>query len=275
MLPAQGSKKKSKSETIISPWLVYNIFLHNLKSGMAYRISFLTQIIFMMLNNSFFLIFWYLFFAKFNDVRGWTLNDVIVLFAMGASSYGLAVMIFGNCMRLSTLIQEGQLDYYLLLPPDPLSHILISRMVFSGIGDFCFGILTLVLFTSFGLKEIAIFLLMTPISAIVYVSFCVIVHSLTFFMESSEGISRFLSEAMLMFSMYPEHLFDGMARFCLFTIVPVGFMTYLPVKVVQTFSLPLFMTISVVAVMMILLARVVFQIGLRAYESGNLISVRS
>ena len=43
--------------------------------------------------------------------------------------------------------------------------------------------------------------------------------------------------AMLTFSTYPATLFDGFVKVLLFTAVPAGFVSYLPVQAVRALSL--------------------------------------
>ena len=48
----------------------FRLVLANLLSAMEYRWAFIVQIGFMMLNNTFMLVIWYLFFAKFGTIAG-------------------------------------------------------------------------------------------------------------------------------------------------------------------------------------------------------------
>jgi ABC-2 type transport system permease protein len=247
----------------------------NLMSGMAYRVSFLSQILFMILNNAIFMVFWWVFFQRFQQVQGWRMQDVYLLFSVSAMGFGLSVALCGNALRLSQIIQEGQIDYYLVLPPKPLLHILVTRMNFSGFGDFLFGILLYLLFLPFAWKTFLLFLFFAMTAAVVFTSFWVLAHSLTFFIGSAEGISQFVSEALLTFSLYPETLFTGSVRILLFTLLPAGFVSFIPIRLMRDFSWPLFSYLLLFAGGLALLARMVFYHGLRRYESGNLISPRS
>ncbi|MDX1379124.1 MAG: hypothetical protein R3307_09760, partial [Anaerolineales bacterium] len=61
----------------------------NLQSVMEYRISFLTQVIGMMLNNFIYFAIWIIFFDRFEEVRGWGIGDMYVTFGVLASAFGL------------------------------------------------------------------------------------------------------------------------------------------------------------------------------------------
>jgi hypothetical protein len=88
----------------------------NLLAAMEYRVAFLSQVVGMMLNNALYFIFWVLFFERFEEVRGWALNDMLLLFAVVATGFGAAVVLFGNVVSLTEVIANGRLDYYLSLP---------------------------------------------------------------------------------------------------------------------------------------------------------------
>lgn len=246
----------------------------NLMSGMAYRVSFLSQVVFMMLNNAIFLAFWAVFFERFPDVQGWRLGDVLLLFAVVSTGFGLSVVLFGNALRLSTMIQNGQVDAYLSLPPDPGLHLLMSRMRLSGLGDILFGVGAFILFLPWDGPHLALFLTMTVVSGIIFTAFCVIANSAAFFLGGAEGLSGILSEALLVFSLYPEPLFSGGVKFLLFTLIPSGFIGFLPVRLLQAFDPVWLVALLLITVFWVWLARRVFEAGLRRYESGNLIAPR-
>src|SRR5690348_16472076 len=115
------------------------IWKANLQSAMEYRVSFLTQMIGMMLNNFMYFAIWIIFFDRFKDVRGWGVNDMYVTFGILASAFGLVSVLFGNAFMLSEVIAKGRLDYYLSMPRPVLLHTVASRMISSGVGDFFYG----------------------------------------------------------------------------------------------------------------------------------------
>ncbi|PES02431.1 hypothetical protein CN488_30715, partial [Bacillus anthracis] len=120
------------------------LFVLNLSSNMEYRFNFILQIIFMNINNFMYIIFWLLFFDKFENLNGWTMSDMYILFSVVSTGFALAMIFFGNAPRLANLISMGKLDSYLLLPRNVFLHILCSRMSLRAVGDLTFGILILI-----------------------------------------------------------------------------------------------------------------------------------
>jgi ABC-2 type transport system permease protein len=69
-------------------------------------------------------------------------------------------------------------------------------------------------------------------------------------------------------------MFQGWMRVLLFTAIPAGFISHVPVELLRSFDPTLFVALAGVAALSAVLAMIVFRIGLRRYESGNLVGLR-
>ena len=78
---------------------------------------------------------------------------------------------------------------------------------------------------------------------------------------------------MLTLSLYPEALFSGGIRLLLFTLIPAGFIGYLPVSLLRAFRWEGLAACLAGTLFFAALARLVFERGLRRYESGNRIGL--
>src|SRR5262245_41848520 len=115
----------------------------NLRAALEYRMSFITGVLFMAINDSMWIVFWALFFSRFRVVRGWNLNDIATMWAVIATGFGLATGVFGNSRpEGARVIVEGKLDYHLALPKNPLLHYLLGSISVPAWGDVLFGVLT-------------------------------------------------------------------------------------------------------------------------------------
>lgn len=245
----------------------------NMLSAMEYRVSFLMQVFFMMLNDVLLLFFWWVLFQRFDQVAGWRQDDIFLLYAIGAGAFGLAFAVFGNATRLSSLIADGQLDYYLALPKDVWLNVLISRSSASTVGDVLFGVTLCVLLLGFS-ASLLMALFFMCLAALVYVSFVTIVHSLSFYIGNAEQIATVMTDSVLSFGLYPISLYSISVRVVLYTVIPAAFLSYVPVTLVRSFSWPLFAALCFAAVFGVWLSRRVFYAGLKRYESGNLVAPR-
>src|SRR4029079_5027928 len=97
----------------------------------------------------------------------------------------------------------------------------------------------------------------------------VVFFSLAFWVGRIETVATQLWELLITFSLYPEPLFGGVLRLVLFTILPAGFVGYLPVALVRHPSLPQAGLLCAGSAAYLTLAVLVFHRGLRRYASGS------
>lgn len=246
----------------------------NLQAAMEYRAAFLAQVFGMILNNATYFVFWVIFFDRFTEVGGWNLSDMFVLFGIAAAGFGLGVFLFGNMLNLSDIIAKGQLDYYLSLPRPVLLHVVASRSVPSGLGDFTYGIGSFLVAQQFSTGAIARFLIGVVLAMIVFLSFMVLVHSLTFFIGNAAMLSQQFFTALITFALYPINLFEGSAKVILFLLIPAAFIGSVPADYVKTASWSSLLQLLAAASSLLCLALFVFHRGLRRYESGSAIQIQ-
>src|SRR5262249_47031081 len=79
----------------------------NLRQSFALRGAFWLQALFMMGNNLIFFVTWWIFFQRFDDVGGWRLPDVAMLFGVVAAGYGVAAVFAGGVRELARTIADG------------------------------------------------------------------------------------------------------------------------------------------------------------------------
>jgi ABC-2 type transport system permease protein len=96
-----------------------------------------------------------------------------------------------------------------------------------------------------------------------------LVHSAAFWLGRTESASRQLYEVTLMFSLYPDTLFTGPMRWILFSIIPAGFVGYLPAAEIRSPSVGTAFAIGAGVLAYGALSAWVFERGLRTYSSGS------
>jgi ABC-2 type transport system permease protein len=250
------------------------IWKANLLAAMEYRVPFISQVVGMMLNNAIYFIFWVIFFDRFQAVQGWGLNDMLLLFGIVALGFGLGVYLFGNVMQLADVIAGGRLDYYLSLPRPVLLHVLASRSIASGLGDALYGLISFTLAGQYGPGSIARFIAGSLLAMTVFLSFLILVQSLSFWLGNTALLTQQAINAVLTFSLYPITLFDGTAKFLLFTLIPAAFIGAVPAEFVRSFSWTTLLQLLAGAVIFLSLAVFAFQHGLRRYESGSAVQIQ-
>jgi ABC-2 type transport system permease protein len=106
-------------------------------------------------------------------------------------------------------------------------------------------------------------------SAAVFVACGIVLFGLAFWLGRVDTLARLLWDLTLSFSLYPEPLFGGILRFALFTVLPAGFVGYLPARVVQNGSIADVLILLAAAGGYLTFAVALFDRGLRRYSSGS------
>jgi len=246
----------------------------NLAAQLEYRGAFAAQVVAMFVNDLMWVAFWGLFFTRFPVLRGWDVKDVITVWAVAAAGFGLAHAVYGNAVQLAAMIAQGQVDVWMLYPRALLPHMLLGRMSATAWGDAIFGYAVYVVVVRPDARHFALFTFLTLTSAVVFVGFGVLTGSLGFFVGNSTILAQQWQFAMITFATYPATLFQGWVKLLLFTAVPAAFINLLPIEALRGLSLR-YAFLSLVGALGVLAAGVlVFHLGLRRYESGNLIAMR-
>ena len=241
----------------------------NVKATLALRGAFVVQVVFMVLNNFTFFVFWWALMGHVTTLRGWRLGDIQMLFGIVAAAFGLAVTVAGGVRHLGRFIEDGDLDTLLTQPKSVLVHALGVRSQPSGFGDLISGLIFIAWSGQVAWRTAAIAAVVIVASALVLVACGVVFFSLAFWLGRVETVATQLWELLVTFSLYPEPLFGGALRFVLFTVLPAGFVGYLPVRILHAPSFTNVTILLIVAIAYLSLAALIFDRGLRRYASGS------
>lgn len=254
--------------------LVLDYLRHNLMSAMAYRGAFFLQVFGMMLNNAMLLFFWWALFNRLPTLRGWNLAQVMILYGIVAFGFGAANVVCGNAFLVARIIVQGDLDYYLALPADPLVHLLGSRMSLSAWGDLVFGLAVFLIAAPGQWESLPLFVLLSLLAGLVIVAFSVLVGSLAFWVGNADNLATQAINALITFGLYPVEIFPGVVQWLLYTLIPAAFVGSVPAGLLSDFHWGRLAALVAFTAGIVLAARAVFRWGLRRYESGNLVTVR-
>ena len=241
----------------------------NVKSALALRGAFVAQALFMAINNFVFFVFWWVLLRRVPEIRGWRLADVEVLFGLTAMAFGLTVALLGGVRHLARLIDDAELDTLLTQPKPTLLYALGMRSHPSGFGDLASGLVFLLVSGHLTWSNAALVLVAVVAAAAVLLGTGIVFFSLPFWFSRTETLARQLWEITITFALYPEPLFGGALRLLLFTLLPAGFIAYLPADVVRHPSVAHMAVLITAAAAYVRLGAFVFSRGLKRYASGS------
>jgi ABC-2 type transport system permease protein len=241
----------------------------NVKAPMALRASFLMQVLFMVANNIVYFTVWWIFFGKFKEVNGWGIREIEAMYALSAASFGLAIVLGNGSRQIAAKAVNGELDTFLVQPKNPLLHQVGSLSQPSGWGDILSAAFLLHLSGYATWQNAPLLLLFAVSGAVIFLSTAVIVNSMAFWLGYIEQLARQLVEFVLTFSVYPQTIFPFYFKIVLFTILPAGFISYLPVEILKREAFHWAIGVFIAALAYAGIASFVFFRGLKRYESGN------
>jgi ABC-2 type transport system permease protein len=241
----------------------------SVRSAMAERGSFFMRVILMAVNNAIFFSFWIVLLSRVPRIRGYGLGDVALLYGIVAVANGVAVFLAGGAQYLARMIHDGELDALIAQPKPTLLYAAGLRSQPAGLGDVVSGVIMIALSGRVALLGIPVVLGAGMAGAVVLVATAVLMHSAAFWLGRTESASRQLYEVTLMFSLYPDTLFTGPVRWILYTVIPAGFVGYLPAELIRAPRLWTAMAVGGAVVAYAVVAVWVFERGLRAYSSGS------
>jgi ABC-2 type transport system permease protein len=238
------------------------------RASFADRANFALQMAGMAVNNGFWLVLWFLFFAGFGQVGGWRLGDVARMLGIIYTLFGMATVFFGGYRDMAGAILRGDIDALLTQPKPVLPRLLARESIPSAWGDLITGVAILIVSARLDAGSAALALAAVAIGLTAWLATGVIFASLAFWFAGARTLSRDLMDFTLMISSYPASIYSGWTKVLAFTVLPAGFVSIAPVGLVRNPS-PQAAALAVGgAAAYAALALAVFHLGLRRYRRG-------
>jgi ABC-2 type transport system permease protein len=249
----------------------------NISSSTALRSSFLLQMFGMAINNGAFLISWVLFSQAFGEINGWGTTEIIGLQGIIAFVYGISNVFAYGSLQLSQKVHKGILDNYLLLPKSVYFRIIFSDLKLSAFGDVLEGLILIPLFlfqVQASIEQIILILLFLFTGIVIFINFGLFASSLSLFIPDSESLTNSLIETIILPALLPGGVFQGFLRFFFLFIIPALFVSSIPIETLKDTDWKMLGLSALFALFWIFISNTFLRLGLKRYESTNLIGAR-
>ena len=242
---------------------------HSFLSASGSRGQFAIQSGTMFAQNLLFFALWIIFFRVVPSVGGWTLADIGAFHGVLNAGIGLAFFFADGARRLGTKVLTGDLDIFLARPRHPLPQLLTVQANASSLGDIAFGLFLIAAFAHLDATGLVMAAWVTVTIAGLFVAVAIFFQSLAFFTAAGPALAEELFNMILCLGTVPQNLQGMVGKFILFTILPAGFMTIVPVEILRHHSPLLLLGLTTAVTAYLVIAVAMFHAGLRRYTSAT------
>ena len=113
---------------------------------MLNKTTFITNVIFMILNNASMIVQWIILYSLKENVGGYTFKQVLLLWGLAAGTFGVSRFFFSKAFSLSDTINSGKLDAYIVQPKNVLLSVITSEVEVSALGDILYAYIMLFIY---------------------------------------------------------------------------------------------------------------------------------
>ena len=154
---------------------------------MLNKTTFITNILFMILNNASFLLQWIVLYSIKENVGGYTIKQIILLWGLTAGAYGISHFFFKKAYTLSDTITNGKLDSYLVQPKNILISSITSDVEVSALGDLLYGYIMLFIY-GITISNFILYTLFIITGGLILTSITILLSSLSFWFTKTDTI---------------------------------------------------------------------------------------
>ncbi|WP_290033053.1 ABC transporter permease [Ligilactobacillus cholophilus] len=213
----------------------------NIKSQLEYNKSMYLLIIGEFIAQFTFILSFLILFKSLGNVKGYTVNQAIFIYATVNICYTLAEMLGKGINDLAKLVRNGTLDIYFIRPMSILLQVMGNDFEVSWIGRLVQSLLIfgITLFTSnikWNLIKISDVVLIIIAGIALFLSIYLFFGTLSFFTTKQVSISVLLMGSGSDILHYPANALPRGIRFILLYILPFGCINYLPFKYILGFT---------------------------------------
>jgi len=260
--------------------LYFRLVLVQLQSQLQYRASFLFEV----LSTAFLVVIEFaavaVVFERFEHIKGWTLGEVALLWAMVEISFGLMDMLFQGFdpPRFAEKVRLGSFDQLLLRPVNITLQVLASELELRRIGKIVLGIGIFFLalnLTNIEWTTVKVLLIPSMILSLTmfFAALFMFGSTITFWTIQSIDLLKILTYGGSYLMTYPMHIYQTWMRRVFTFIIPAIFLNYYPALYIldkqDPFNFPSFAPFigPVLSGLMLLLAFRFWHFGIRHYTS--------
>lgn len=244
-----------------------------IKSQLQYRISTYLLIFAQFFAQFFFILSFYYLFAKFKSIKGYSYNDIILIYGIFYTCFSIADMISRGIIDLPKLIRSGSMDIFFIRPRNLLLQVIGSNFEVSRIGRLVQAIAVLIygikiINIKWNLTKIIVLTLILIFGIILFFTIFLFLETIAFWSINDSGIINIFSDSGKDIFQYPVDVFNKGIRLILTYVLPFAFINYYPILYLLGKTTKKLYAFSPIVIVFWFLSTIFFwKIGVKNYSS--------
>ncbi len=255
--------------------LVWSYLRIGIANEMQYRVNFFLQLLQSLVALATGLIGLWLVFSRTTSLAGWSQPELLAVMGVHILMGGvIQAGIQPNMLRLLEEIQDGSLDFALMKPVDGQIIASIREFRFWQLTDVLVGLIVLAIAVSQMGKQISswqVFAFITALllGGIMIYSFWLMLSATAFWLTRIGELVN-LFQGLYAAGRWPVTIYPNWLRLGLTFLVPVAFAVTVPAQALTNRLTPLTLLGALgLAVGLLVLARIVWRLGMRSYSGAS------
>ncbi|WP_326600658.1 ABC transporter permease [Streptomyces sp. NBC_01803] len=249
-----------------------------MRSAMAYRVSFALMTLGSAVSSLLDFVAILIMFAHVEELGGFTVEEVALLYGTTSVSLGLADLSLGNLDRVGSRVRDGTLDVLLVRPAPVFAQVAADRFALRRIGRVAQGLFVLGwalvgLELDWSVGRVLLLVVMVAAGAVIFGAVFAIGGAFQFFAQDAAEVQNSFTYGGNTLLQHPPTIFaKELVRGVTF-VVPLAFVNWLPALRLlgrgDPLELPGWVDFAspAVAAVMCAVAALVWRVGVRSYRS--------
>jgi ABC-2 type transport system permease protein len=206
------------------------------KSRMEYRQAFFMGYVVQWISRGVEVLGIWILLSRFDHIHGWSFTEVLFLYGLNMLSYGLAgVLLFGPVQQLEGLVQNGTFDSLLVMPVNPLFHLVARYFNAVFLGHILLGLVILGfaghrLGVGWSLSGAFFFAAVALGAALIQGAIMLAAGTTSFWFVKSRALVNTAVHGVRRFITYPISIYDRWIQVFLTLILPFAFVSFFPAE---------------------------------------------
>jgi ABC-2 type transport system permease protein len=216
--------------------LIRRITALNFRARLEYRAEFMMMVAIGAIWQISVLVFASVLLVRFPGLGGWSSGAVLLIASMRLLSHGLQVLLLGRVTWLTILVQEGQLDAFLLRPLPVYRQVQLAFFPVNAIGDLLVAVSLFIgalWRVDVDWTPAKVVYLVSAIlgGMLIEASIMTALSASAMHAPATTYWSMWMEDLLATFGNYPLHILPKLVQVVFIGILPIAFIAYFPAGV--------------------------------------------